>query len=225
MCLGISTGYWNHRLTKPTGSISLNLRGIVSFWFNLSGNGALKMAGKKKEKSLGKKIARLRKEKGLSILNLASETGLTPEFIGNVETGKVLPPVAFLIRMSKALSVDAGSLLSEEEERVASEKRRRSFVKRTQEYSYQVLTPGAETKHLKAFLVTIDPMKEHRMVEYSHEGEEFVYVLNGKIEVQVGENANILREEQTIHFNSEIVHRLRNLGKEPAKLIVVVYTP
>ena len=183
------------------------------------------MARKKSEQSVGKKIARLRRERGLSILNLANETGLTPEFVGNVEAGKVLPPVAFLIRISKALSIDAASLLSAEEEKIASEKRRRSFIKRTEEYSYQVLTPGAETKHLKAFLVTIDPMKEHRMVDYSHEGEEFVYVLKGKIEVLVGENSNILGREETVHFNSAIVHRLRNLGKEPAKLIVVIYTP
>jgi quercetin dioxygenase-like cupin family protein len=133
--------------------------------------------------------------------------------------------VAFLIRISKALSIDAGSLLSEEEDRIASEKRRQSFVKRTAEYAYQVLTPGAETKYLKAFLVTIDPMKEHRMVEYSHEGEEFVYVLKGRIEVRVGENSNVLRKGETIHFNSVIVHKLRNLGTEPARLIVVIYTP
>ena len=88
------------------------------------------MAVKKKEKSIGEKINHLRKEKGLSILNLANETGLNPEFIEDVEAGKALPPVAFLIRISKALSIDAGSLLSEEEERVASERRRRSFIKR-----------------------------------------------------------------------------------------------
>ena len=183
------------------------------------------MVRKKKEQSVGKRIAHLRKERGLSIQNLANETGLTPEFIGNVEAGQVLPPVAFLIKISKALSIDATSLLSDEEERIASEKRRRSFIKRTQEYSYQVLTPGAETKHLKAFLVTIEPMQEHKMVEYSHEGEEFVYVLTGKIEILVGENSNILKEGGTTHFNSAIAHRLRNLGREPAKLIVVIYTP
>jgi quercetin dioxygenase-like cupin family protein len=183
------------------------------------------MGRKTREKSVGKKIARLRRGKNLSVQDVAHETGFTTEFIEQVEAGEALPPVAFLIRISKALSVDAGSLLSEEAERAASEKRRRSFVKRTQEYSYQVLTPGAETKHLKAFVVTIDPMKEHKMVEYSHEGEEFIYVLKGRIEVLVGENSTILKREQTIHFNSAIVHRLRNLGKEPAKLIVVIYTP
>ena len=76
------------------------------------------MARKKNEQSVGKKIARLRRERGLSILNLANETGLTPEFVANVEAGKVLPPVAFLIRISKALSIDAASLLSAEEERI-----------------------------------------------------------------------------------------------------------
>ncbi len=183
------------------------------------------MTSKPKEKSLGTRIGRLRRGKNLSLQDLANETGLTAEFIGNVEAGRVLPPVAVLIRISKALSVDAGSLLSEEEERVAAEKRRRRFIRRTQEYAYQVLTPGAETKHLKAFLVTIDPMKEHKMVEYAHEGEEFIYVLEGRVEVLVGENSNILKREQTLHFDSAVVHKLRNLGKVPAKLIVVIYTP
>ncbi len=183
------------------------------------------MPRKKRERSIGDKITRLRKEKGLSISNLANETGLTPEFIKTVEAGEVLPPVAFLIRISKALSIDAGSLLSEQEERAASERRRESYVKRTQEYSYEVLTPGAQNRHLKGFLVTIEPLREHKMVEYSHEGEEFIYVLSGRIEVLVGENSNTLKQGQTIHFNSGIVHKLRNLGKEAAKLIVVIYTP
>jgi quercetin dioxygenase-like cupin family protein len=183
------------------------------------------MARKKGRESVGQRIAHLRKERGLSVRDLANETGLTPEFIGDVEAGGVLPPVAFLIRISKALSIDAGSLFSEEEERVVSERRQQSFVKRTQEYAYQVLTPGAENKHLKAFLVTIEPMKEHKMVDYSHEGEELIYLLKGRIEVLVGENSHLLKKGETIHFNSGITHRLRNLGKEPARLIVAIYTP
>ena len=183
-----------------------------------------KMAKKKKDRSVGSKIAHLRKERGFSILDLANETGFSPEFLEEIEAEKALPSVSALIRISKALSIDSGSLLAEEAQEI-SESRRERFIRRTQEYSYQVLTPGAETKHMKAFLVTIDPMQDHKMVDYSHEGEEFIYVLNGKIEVLVGENPNILKKGEAIHFNSGIVHKLRNLGKEPAKLIVVIYTP
>ena len=60
---------------------------------------------------------------------------------------------------------------------------------------------------MKAFLVTIDPKQDHKMVEYRHEGEEFLYVLKGHVEVRVGENQNLLKKAkpftsiQTSHIN------------------------
>jgi len=78
---------------------------------------------------------------------------------------------------------------------------------------------------MKAFLVTIDPRQDHKMVEYRHEGEEFIYVLKGEVEVIVGENSNHLKKNETLHFNSGITHKLRNLSDEDAKLLVVLYTP
>mgnify|MGYP000444782702 FL=1 len=78
---------------------------------------------------------------------------------------------------------------------------------------------------MKAFLVTIDPKQDHRMVEYKHEGEEFLYVLKGQVEVRVGENQNLLKRGETLHFNSGTPHKLRNISEEEAKLLVVIYTP
>jgi uncharacterized cupin superfamily protein len=78
---------------------------------------------------------------------------------------------------------------------------------------------------MKAFLVTIDPREDHKMVEYRHEGEEFVYVIKGEIEVIVGENQHLLKKEETLHFDSGMGHKLRNLTEEEAKLLVVIYTP
>jgi quercetin dioxygenase-like cupin family protein len=62
-------------------------------------------------------------------------------------------------------------------------------------------------------------------VEYKHGGEEFVYVLKGHIEVMVGESQNLLKKGETLHFDSGIVHKLRNVSGEEAKLLVVIYTP
>jgi uncharacterized cupin superfamily protein len=78
---------------------------------------------------------------------------------------------------------------------------------------------------LKAFRVFIDPKSDHKGVSYQHLGEEFIYVLKGKIEVMVGENRNVLGPNQCIHFNSSIVHKLRNLSSGKAELLVVLYTP
>jgi quercetin dioxygenase-like cupin family protein len=129
-----------------------------------------------------------------------------------------------VIQIAKAFSVDSGSFLSAEDE--ASEKRRmESFYKRTQAYSYKTLTPDAEKKHMKAFLVTIDPKQDHKMVDYRHEGEEFVYVLKGEVEIIVGDDQHRLKPEETLHFDSGKAHKLRNLTDEEARLLVVIYTP
>jgi len=68
-------------------------------------------------------------------------------------------------------------------------------------------------------------MADHKGVGYQHEGEEFVYVLKGDIEVVVGDHVNRLRKDDSLHFNSAIRHQMRNVGKETAELIVVLYNP
>jgi len=176
------------------------------------------------EKSFGAKMEQLRLAKKLSFEQLASLTGLSHRYLRDIEQGVANPSVSVVIQIAKALSIDSGSFLSAEEE--ASEKRRmESFYKRTQAYSYKTLTPNAEKKHMKAFLVTIDPRQDHKMVDYRHEGEEFVYVLTGEVEIIVGEDQYRLRKDETLHFDSGTAHKLRNLTDEEAHLLVVIYTP
>jgi quercetin dioxygenase-like cupin family protein len=177
------------------------------------------------EKSFGTKMKQLRQLRKISFEHLANKTGLSHRYLRDIEEGKIIPPVSAVIQISKALSIDSGSFLSAEEQQALEKKRRESFFKRTQAYSYKTLTPDAETRHMKAFLVTIDPKQDHRMVDYRHEGEEFIYVLKGEVEVRVGENQNRLKKAETLHFDSGIPHKLRNLGDEEAKLLVVLYTP
>jgi uncharacterized cupin superfamily protein len=62
-------------------------------------------------------------------------------------------------------------------------------------------------------------------VGYQHEGEEFVYVLTGTVEVVVGDHVNRLGPADSLHFNSGIRHQLRNVAEEKAELIVVIYGP
>jgi quercetin dioxygenase-like cupin family protein len=177
------------------------------------------------ERSFGAKMKQLRQVRKISFEHLANRTGYSQRYLKDVEEGKVIPPVAAVIQISKALSVDSGSFLSAEEQEATTKRRKESFYKRTQAYSYKTLTPDAEEKHMKAFLVTIDPRQDHKMVEYRHAGEEFIYVLKGEVEVIVGENPNHLKKNETLHFNSGITHKLRNLSDEDAKLLVVLYTP
>jgi quercetin dioxygenase-like cupin family protein len=184
------------------------------------------MAKKKiDEKSFGAKMKQLRELREISYEQLANKTGFSWRYLKEIEEGMAVPPVSGVIQIAKALAIDSGSFLSAEEQEASERRRKESFYKRTQAYSYKTLTPDAETKHMKAFLVNIDPKQDHKMVEYKHEGEEFLYVLKGHVEVIVGENQNLLKKGETLHFDSGIIHKLRNLSDEEAKLLVVIYTP
>lgn len=182
------------------------------------------MAIRRKAQPLGNRLMNLRREKKLSLKNLGNETGLSAKYISQVEKGEVIPPVSVILQLSRALEIDSGVLLSEEKRR-KGKKSDEDYQKRTKDYTYQTLTPEARHKHLKAFKVFIDPKSVHKGVSYQHLGEEFIYVLKGKIEVRVGENKNALGPDDCLHFNSSIVHKLRNISAERAELLVVLYTP
>jgi mannose-6-phosphate isomerase-like protein (cupin superfamily) len=172
---------------------------------------------------VGKRIKKARTQKKVSFSALANETGFSVDYIKDVEAGKEIPPVGALLQISRALEIDSGFLLRKE--KTTLKKRVKAYTERTENYAYETLTPGAENKHLKAFRVIVDPLKDHKGIGYQHEGEEFVYVLEGNIEIIVGENINKLKKGESLHFNSGIRHMLRNTGKEKTELIVVIYGP
>jgi quercetin dioxygenase-like cupin family protein len=172
---------------------------------------------------IGKKIKKARTDKKFTLDRVANETGFSIAYLQEVEAGKAMPPVGALLQIARALEIDSGSLLKEPESKLQT--RIKAHTKRTDNYAYTTLTPGAENKHLKAFRVTIEAQQDHKGVDYHHEGEEFVYVLAGKIEVAVGEHINVLEQGDSLHFNSGIRHKLKSVSDEKAELIVVIYTP
>jgi quercetin dioxygenase-like cupin family protein len=173
--------------------------------------------------SIGRKIRTARVEKRIPLERVANDTGFSVDYLKEVEAGRAIPPVGAILQIARALEIDSSSLLRETESTL--EKRISAHTKRTEDYAYTTLTPGAENKHLKAFRVVIEAQQEHKGVEYHHEGEEFEYVLAGKVQVTVGEHVNTLSAGDSLHFNSGIPHKLKSISDERAELLVVIYTP
>jgi quercetin dioxygenase-like cupin family protein len=181
------------------------------------------MAKKKEITPIGTRIRRARLAKKMSLDTMANETGLAKAVIKKIEGGEKRPSVGTLLQISRTLQLDSGFLLKEQED--SQEERSQAYTKRTDNYAYTPLTPGAENKHLKAFRIVVDAKTSHDGVGFHHEGEEFVYVLAGGVEVQVGDHVNVLEPGDSLHFNSGIKHDLRNTSDTDAELIVVVYAP
>jgi len=179
----------------------------------------------KRTTTFGQRVKKLREDQKMSLTELAEKTGQTPEFIEQVESDRLIPPVSFLLQLSHVLQIDPSNFLTEQEKVQIDGKRQEAFIKRTQNYSYRTLTPGAADKHLRAFMVSIEPWETHKMVEYKHPGEEFIFVYKGELEVTLGGKVLHLKQGETIHFDSETKHKLRNLSNERCELLVTLYTP
>ena len=174
---------------------------------------------------LGQKIRELRKAQGWSNEQLAAATGQTPEFIADVENGTLSPPVAFMLRLAGAYGVDPGTFLRDEEKKEIRDQRAQAYVNRTKQYSYQTLTSGADHDHLRAFMVTIEPHHDHKPVAYKHDGEEFIFVMDGELQFTLGNRAQRLKKGESIHFHANTPHKLKSLSAEETRCLVMLYTP
>jgi electron transfer flavoprotein alpha subunit len=172
----------------------------------------------------GAMVRQLREAKEWSAETLAQKTGQTPEFINQVESDQMSPPVGFILRMAQTMEVDPGTFLSKEEQGAIRDRRAQAIHQRTQNYSYTNLTPDAQESHLRAFMVTIEPHLAHKPVAYKHDGEEFIYVMAGDLELTLGAKIQKLKAGESIHFNSDVPHKLKSISNEPTQCLVVLYT-
>jgi len=180
---------------------------------------------RKKDKgaSIGRRAKEGREKIGLTLEEVAHETGYPLDVIKQLEEDRIVPPVSLLLQLSRVLKLSMED--TDVEDVKASKVRKKSHKKRVESYAYTPLTKPGDDKHLRAYLVTIDPKTEHKGVEYHHDGEEFIHVLKGGLIIQVGENVKELAKGESIHFNSALRHKLSNPTGETTKLIVVVYVP
>ncbi|HDQ03739.1 MAG TPA: XRE family transcriptional regulator [Deltaproteobacteria bacterium] len=173
------------------------------------------------KKSFGQGIKAYREERKMSIKDLAHESGYPANLLEKVEKDEITPPVALVLQLSRTLKVDVGALDDDKK----SSSRVKSQKKRAGAYAYTHLTKTSSDKHLGAYRVTIEPKTAHEGVEYHHDGEEFIYVLKGRLSITVGKNTSVLERGECIHFNSALHHALSNPSDEKAELLVVLYIP
>jgi mannose-6-phosphate isomerase-like protein (cupin superfamily) len=176
-----------------------------------------------KKKSFGQSVKAYREGKKLSIKELAHETGYPADLLQKVENDETTPPVALVLQLSRTLKVDVATLDQNENKKASS--RVKSQKRRAGSYAYKQLTQSGADKHLGGYLVTIEPDTVHEGVEYHHEGEEFIYVLKGRLSISVGKNTSLLERGECIHFNSALHHALSNPSDEKTELLVVLYIP
>ena len=178
---------------------------------------------------VGDRILRIREEKDLSLDEISKMTGFDVEFLSKIENKELQPQLGTVIKLSKALDSAFGRLVSGVGEKLYSITRKderrtisRSTSKKGQKqiYTYKSLAPDVKGRHMEAFLVQLeeDPEKEISL----HEGEEFIFVLDGEVVLEIGEDKFVLEPGDSAYYLSTTAHHIAaKSGK--ATILAVMY--
>lgn len=177
---------------------------------------------------IGRKIKELRSSKNLTLKDLGSKTNLSIGFLSQLERGLTTVDIDSLSNISKALEVNLSHFL--EDPKSNRKVILRSYEKEVyQVYSNQFihyhLTNNVGNKSLLPRLIEILPTNsKEEVTEYTHEGEEFIYVLEGILTLFINNEQHELYPGDSAHFNSNIVHNWVNHTSKTVK-ILTVHTP
>lgn len=189
-------------------------------------------------KIIGAKIKNLRETKQLKVEEVAERSGLSVEQINRIEDNVDFPSLAPLIKIARVLGVRLGTFLDDQTElgpvicrkKDSNSKNSIGFTndeaRGRRHMEYHALSQDKSGRHMEPFLIDIAPTEEGvDFIMSTHEGEEFIYVLDGVVEINYGKNTYILEDGDSIYYDSIVAHHVHAATDEPARILGIIYTP
>lgn len=188
-----------------------------------------------KSNKVGVKIKSLCESKSITIEQLAEQSSLSIDQIERIENNTDLPSLAPLIKIARALGVRLGTFMDDAEDegpvicRAGDAIETISFsnnsVEGRKHMDYQSLAQSKTDRHMEPFLINVEPSNDDKFETSSHEGEEFIYVLTGTVEIVYGKNTYKLKQGDSIYYDSIIPHHVHAYKEQKAQILAVIYTP
>jgi transcriptional regulator with XRE-family HTH domain len=170
----------------------------------------------------------LRRKMGVTLDALAEMTGMTKSYLSKVERGLNTPSIAAALKLAKALHVNVEALFNEtptdlDSYSLVRHGQRHMLTHSDQGSGYAVLAHQVSDRNLLPFMVF--PAAQFAGTTFkAHTGEEFLFVHEGRVEVDFMTETVILERGDALHFNAQKPHRLRSVGEVQAQLLVVVHS-
>lgn len=180
------------------------------------------------ESEIGTRIKTFRTRKGITLEQLASQTGFTKGYLSKVEKSKKSPPVSTLGIIARALGITISAILAEENHSVPFclvKKGERPLISRdgnSSEYSYEAIAYKFPNKSMEPFILTL-PVKPKKKIMYRHEGEELLFVLEGTMQFQCDDQEYIVEQGDCIYFDSSLPHFGQSKGDQRVRCLIVMY--
>jgi len=184
----------------------------------------------KNNRIVGEKVRNIRELKQLSVSEVAERSGLSIEQIERIEKNMDIPSLAPLIKISRVLGVRLGTFLDDHEELGPVVSRKQDMPEDVmhvdRHMTYLSLSADKSGRHMEPFLIDITtPEEGSNFIMSTHEGEEFIYVMEGIVEISYGKNTYVLEEGDSIYYDSIVEHHVHALNGSAAKILGIIYTP
>jgi transcriptional regulator with XRE-family HTH domain len=179
------------------------------------------------EDQIGAVIARMRKERSITLQTLAQRSGLTKGYLSKIENGHKSPPVSTLSRIAQALGVELSDFFDRPEippSFALVRKDERQSITRpgaSSVYQYAAIAHSYGRKSMEPFIITFPPHSKSKTMMI-HQGEEMLYVLKGRMRFVHGDKEYICEEGDCLYFDSSVPHRGECLGNEETQVLMVV---
>ena len=186
---------------------------------------------------VGSKIKGIRESKNLTIEEIAESSGLSVEQISSIENDQNLPSLGPLIKIARALGVRLGTFMddndalgpvvcrAEDRERDSSISFSNGATDARKHMEYHLLAQQKAGRHMEPFIIDINPSEQQEFKLSAHEGEEFIYVMDGEVEIEYGKEKYMLKEGDSIFYDSIVKHHVHGAPGKSAKILAVVYIP
>ncbi len=179
--------------------------------------------------TIGERIKKKRNEKDFSLRELASRVDLSASFLSQIEQGKASPSIENLKKIATYLEVKVSYLIEDEDESLGSyhiRKEDRRYVESIDsKTSIALLTSSKIEKNMEPIMYEIKPGGESGRGSFNHNGEEFIYIVEGTLDIYIEDQLTTLNEGDSFYFKSTLNHRFKNNGKKLTKAIWVVTPP
>ena len=184
-------------------------------------------------RSVGARLRAVRRAQKVRLLELAKATGVDAAIISRIETGKMTGTLESHIRLANALGMKVTDLYAGiEEARVKDaatfqlpSQRTDVYVHEAGKSSIAMLTTDILHKKLMPVIITVEPGGSTHKEEAKVGTEKFIYVLEGDLEVRVGDTAHNLKRGSSLYLDASVPHSLKNAESKVARCLAVVTPP
>jgi len=187
-------------------------------------------------KIIGGKVKSIRESRNLSIDEVSERSGVSKIQIERIEGNIEIPSLAPLIKIARVLGVRLGTFLDDQTQLGPVVSRAKDLAENNtirftndstvarKHMEYHSLSQDKAGRHMEPFLINIMSGQDEFNLS-SHEGEEFIYVLDGTVEISYGKENYVLETGDSIYYDSIVAHHVHAYKSDPARILGVVYTP